>query len=406
MNTKSPVLRLFPVLLLNLIGFAIAIPVLPALAKDLGGTATDVGFLYAIQAAGQLLMAPIWGAASDRFGRKNTLIATFVISAVFDMMTALSPTLWLLYISRFLVGMCAGNIATASALIADATDDDSRSKGMAVIGISFGIGFTIGAGLGAGISVFEVPGPGLLGTGLPFAIGAAIYVLAAILGAFLLIEPTRDVQARRENRVQVGLSSILDHLRRRPVALMCGIYFTYSLAVTIMEGTFFVYANEIYGWEEKQVGMVFAALGLLMALVQGGIGRVSKKIGDRKMVGVGVVLLGVGLALVPLNHALWFLFVFLGISTVGRALVHPGILSMTSSLSPDPSQTGSLMGVLQSFSSLSRILGPAIGGLIFVHISFGAPFWISGVLLLISGVWWWRAGRGLLQKGATAGEAG
>ncbi|AWV90775.1 MFS transporter [Bradymonas sediminis] len=398
MNTKSPVLRLFPVLLVNLIGFAISIPVLPALAYALDGTATDVGFLYAIQALGQLLMAPIWGAISDRFGRKRTLIATFLTAAVFEVMTALTPALWLLYIVRFLVGMCAGNVATASALIADSTDPQSRSKGMAVIGISFGIGFTIGAGLGAWISTFGASGPGPLATGLPFAIGACIYVIAAIMGVFLLIEPTRDAAARRENRVKTGLASIAHHLKSRPVALMCGIFFSYSLAITIMEGTFFVYANEIYGWEQKQVGMSFAAFGLLMALVQGGIGRISKKIGDRRMVGIGVLLVGVGLTVTPFNHALWFLFVFLGLATVGRALVHPGILSMTSSLSPDPSQTGALMGVLQSFASLSRVVGPAIGGLIFVHISHGAPFWLSGVLLLVTGAWWWKAGRVLMAR--------
>src|SRR5690554_503784 len=398
MKTKNPVLRLFPVLLINLIGFAISIPVLPALAYALDGTATDVGYLYAIQALGQLLMAPIWGAVSDRFGRKRTLIATFLTAAVFEVMTALTPTLWLLYISRFLVGMCAGNVATASALISDSTDHASRSKGMAVIGISFGIGFTIGAGLGAGISTFGDPGPGPLGTGLPFAIGAGIYVLAAIIGAFWLIETTRDAQARRENRVKTGFASIAHHLKSRPVALMCAIYFTYSLAVTIMEGTFFVYANAVYGWEQKQVGIAFAGFGFLMALVQGGIGRISKKIGDRKMVGIGVVMVGAGLALAPLNHALWYLFVFLGFATVGRALVHPGVLSMTSRLSPDPSQTGALMGVLQSFASLSRVMGPAIGGLIFVHISQGAPFWLSGVLLLIAGVWWWKAGHLLLRE--------
>lgn len=390
-TSKRPVLRLFPVLLLNLIGFAIAVPVLPALAKDLGGTAVDVGFLYAIQAFGQFVMAPVWGAMSDRFGRKRTLLATFVTAAIFDFLTALSPTLLLLYVTRLLVGMCAGNVATASALIADATDAESRSKGMAVIGISFGIGFTVGAGLGAGISTLEQAGPGLLGTGLPFAVGAGIYLLAALLGVFLLVEPAKDASARRENRVQVGWQSILNHLKRRPVAVMCAMFFFYTLTVTILEGTFFVYADQVYGWHEKQVGMVFAGLGLLMALVQGGIGRLSKKLGDRPMTGLGLLLLGAGLALAPAEHALWFLFTFLGIATVGRALVHPGALSLTSHLSDQTGDTGKVMGVLQSFGSLARIIGPALGGLMFRHIAFQAPFVAAGVLLLIAGGWWWFA---------------
>jgi MFS family permease len=389
MSKKRPVLRLFPVLLLNLIGFAIAIPVLPALAKDLGGDAVDVGFLYAIQAFGQFVMAPLWGAISDRFGRKRTLIATFMTAAVFEMLTALTPTLWLLYVMRLLVGMCAGNVATASALIADATDAESRSKGMAVIGISFGIGFTIGAGLGAGISTLEQPGPGILGTGLPFAVASGIYVLTTIVAVFLLVEPAKDAAARRMNRVKVGFKAITRHLRRRPVAIMCTIFFFYTLAVTILEGTFFVYADAVYGWEEKQVGMVFAGLGLLMAVVQGGVGRISKAVGDRRMTMIGVVLLAVGLAIAPISEAVWFLLCFLGIATIGRALAHPGLLSLTSSVSADPSETGKVMGVLQSFASLARIIGPALGGLLFRDVAIEAPFWIAGALLLIAGIWWW-----------------
>ncbi len=389
MKKKRPVLRLFPVLLLNLIGFAIAVPVLPALAKDLGGTAVDVGFLYAIQALGQFIMAPVWGGISDRFGRKRTLLATFLTAAVFDFLTALSPSLLVLYIMRLLVGMCAGNVATASALIADATDAESRSKGMAVIGISFGIGFTVGAGLGAAISTMEQAGAGLWGSGLPFAVGAAIYVLAALVGVFLLVEPTQDAGERRENRVKISFQAIANHLKRRKIAVMCTIFFFYTLAVTILEGTFFVYADKIYGWHEKQVGLVFAGLGLLMAIVQGGVGRLSKKVGDRTMTGLGVLLLGVGLVLTPSEHMLWFLFTFLGVATVGRAFVHPGVLSMTSHLSQKSTQTGKVMGVLQSFGSLARIFGPALGGLLFRHVSPQAPFWAAGGVLLLAGAWWW-----------------
>lgn len=391
MSKKRPVLRLFPVLLLNLIGFAIAIPVLPALAKDLGGDAVDIGFLYAIQAFGQFVMAPVWGAISDRFGRKRTLLATFAAAAVFEALTALAPTLWLLYLLRLLVGFSAGNVATASALIADATDAESRSKGMAVIGISFGIGFTIGAGLGAYISTFEQPGPGLWGSGLPFAVASGIYVLTILAGIFLLVEPAKDAAARRQNRVKVGLSAVRELLSRRPVFVMCAVFFAYTLAVTILEATIFVYVEEVFGWAEMETGMVFAGLGLLMALVQGGVGRISKKIGDRPMVGIGLFLLAVGLAVSPSIKTVAFMLTFFALATIGRALAHPGLLSITSGVSSQPSETGKIMGVLQSSGSLARVVGPAIGGLLFRHIAIEAPFWIAGSILLLAGAWWWKA---------------
>ena len=391
MSKKRPVLRLFPVLLLNLIGFAIAIPVLPALAQDLGGNAVDIGFLYAIQAFGQFIMAPVWGGLSDRFGRKHTLIATFITAGVFELLTALTPTLWLLYLMRLLVGMCAGNVATASALIADATNAETRSKGMAVIGISFGVGFTIGAGLGAGISTLEQAGPGLMGSGLPFAVASGIYLLATLVGIWLLVEPAKSASKRRRNRVQVGWRAITHTLRRRPVAIMCTIFFFYTLAITILEGTFFVFADAVYGWEEKEVGMVFAGLGLLMALVQGGIGRIADKIGDRRMAAAGIFLLAIGLAVAPSVKLAWFMLGFFAVATVGRALVHPAMLSLTSGLSTGPEETGKLMGVLQSFGSLARIVGPGLGGLIFQYVAIEAPFWIAGALLFIAGLWWWSA---------------
>jgi MFS transporter, DHA1 family, tetracycline resistance protein len=391
MSAKRPVLRLFPVLVLNLIGFGIAIPVLPALAQDLGGDAVDVGLLYSIQALGQFVMAPMWGAISDRFGRKRTLIATFLTAAVFEVLTALTPTLLLLYLSRLLVGMCAGNVATASALIADATDAESRSKGMAVIGISFGIGFTLGAGLGGSISRLEQEGPGLLGSGLPFAVAAGIYLLTALVGAWLLVEPAKDVDERKKNRVRIGLRGIVRHLRRRSVQVMCAIFFFYTVAVAILEATFFLYAESIFGWDEFGVGMTFAGLGLLMALVQGGIGRISAWIGDRTMTGLGLVLLALGLAIAPTTGTLWFLLGFLGVATIGRALAHPGLLSLTSAASPEATQTGKIMGTLQSFGSLARIGAPALGGLVFREVGPQAPFWLAGALLLVASAWWWVA---------------
>ncbi|MFW5966382.1 MAG: MFS transporter [Persicimonas sp.] len=393
MRIERPVLRLFPVLLLNLIGFAIAIPVLPALAQDLGGDAVDIGFLYAIQAFGQFVMAPLWGAVSDRIGRKRTLLLTFLAAAIFEFLSSVAMSLWFLYAMRLIVGMCAGNIATASAMIADATDEESRSQGMAVIGISFGIGFTIGAGLGGAISTLEQPGAGILGTGLPFAVAAGIYLLAALAGAFLLVEPAKGAEERRKNRVKVDLESILAQVRRRPVLVMCTISFFYTLSVTILESTFFVYADAVFDWREKEVGFVLAGMGFLMAIVQGGIGRISNLIGDRPMTGLGAGLLAVGLALAPSTETVWLLFVFLGIATVGRGLIHPGILSLTSGLSDDPSQTGKIMGVQQSFASLARIIGPALGGVVFQKIAHGAPFWLAGGLLAIAGVWWWWASR-------------
>lgn len=386
---KRPLARLFPVLLINLIAFAIAIPVLPALAQDLGATPLHVALLYAVQALGQFVMAPVWGALSDRLGRRPALLATFIGAGFFELLTAFAGQLWVLFALRLMVGFCAGNVATASALISDATDSQTRSKGMAIIGISFGVGFTVGAGLGAFISTLEQPGPGFWGSGLPFAVAAALYALTALLGFILLIEPVSDSGDRRANRPRLGLRGLRQLLARPTVRKMCGLFFFYTSAVTIMESTFFLYADAVFGFQEKEVGLIFAGLGLLMAVVQGGVGRISRRIGDRAMAGVGVALLSAGLIAAPALPSLWFLLCALGLATVGRALIHPGALSLMSNLAQAPSETGRIMGVLQSAGSLARITGPAIGGLAFQHLAVQAPFLIAGALLAAAGLAWW-----------------
>lgn len=390
MSQPSPIRSLFPILLLNLTAFAIAIPVLPALAYAVGGSAVDVGLLYAVQSLGQFLMAPIWGKVSDKLGRKPILLATFAAAACLELITAFIGSLGLLYVARFFVGLCAGNVATASAMIADSTDGADRSKGMAVIGISFGIGFTLGPAIGAAVGVVAESGvPGITGAGMPFAAAAALNVITIILGIFLLVEPARSVAERQKNRIKTSSISVWRQLRDGPVFLLCALFFLYTVSLTVLEGTFFIYMEAVYDYDIVEVGIIFAAMGLLMALCHGAVGPLSRRLGDRRMTLLGVMVLGAGLMAAPVYPALWFLLLALGIATFGRALVHPGILAMMSKRETGRNDTGQLMGMLTSSASLGRIFGPALGGFIFAYITPAAPFYFAGALLLVTGVVWW-----------------
>lgn len=386
---SSPIRRLFPILLLNLIAFAIAIPVLPSLAYAVGGDALDVGLLYAAQSLGQFLMAPVWGLVSDRIGRKPVLIATFLAAAILELITAFLASLPLLYLTRFTVGLCAGNVATASALIADSTDHENRSKAMAVIGISFAVGFTLGPFIGAMVGLATEPGlTGLSGAGLPFVVAAGINLVAAGLGSFVLLEPPTNTRQRRSNRRRLPGRTILNQLREGPISLISLVFLIYTIAITTLEGIFFVYMEAVYGYDIVEVGFIFAAMGLLMVLYHGAIGPLSRRIGDESMTLLGIALLGLGLLIAPFNQALWFFFLFLGIATFGRAVVHPGTLAMMSNQSQGTSETGQLMGILQSAASLGRILGPAIGGFLFATLSPAAPFFFAGGILLLTALTW------------------
>ena len=386
---KKVLLRLFPVLLLNLTAFAVAIPILPALVKAMGGGGFEVGALFATQAAGQFLMAPLWGKLSDRVGRKSILLVTILGALLADVWTANTFSLELLFTARFFSGLFAGNIATASALIADATDARSRSKGMALIGICFGLGFTLGPGIGALTSHFAPDTLGPLGRGLPFLVSAGINALVLVLGAWLLREASDHREDRARARASRRPDSVKQLLARRPIAIMSSFFLTYSVTVTILETTFLLYMAATYGYDETQVGLFFAGMGILAALVQGGVGKISAKLGDVRMTLTGVALLGAGLALATVYEALWFLVAFLALASVGRALLQPGGMAMMSALARDEQETGKVMGLMQSAQSLGRIAGPLVGGVLYDQIAPRAPFIGAGCLLLGFGVWWW-----------------
>ncbi len=387
-----PLLRLFPVLLLNLTAFGVSIPVVPALARELGATGAMVGAIFALQAIGQLIMAPLWGKLSDRIGRKPVLALTIFGAAMADLLTATSTSLVFLFLARFAAGLCAGNVATASALVSDATEAHNRSRGMAIIGICFGLGFTMGPGLGALASTWGAPGVGPLGRGLPFVVAASINLIAALLAVVLLREPSGDIEERARRRMARRPTGLRE-LMRRPGVVVMGVFFTVlTVGVTIQETTFFLYANARYGFDEAQVGVLFAGMGLLSALVQGGIGRISGLLGDRRMSALGLALLALGLGMTPLWEVLPFLLVCLTLAAVGRALTQPGGLALMASLGRSEDEGGRLMGLAQSATSMGRVLGPAIGGVAF-DADPRAPFVLSGVLLAVMGVWWARAAR-------------
>ena len=378
-------LRLFAVLLFYVITLGISLPVLPAVALAHGGDGFDVGLLYAIQSLGQFLVAPLWGGLSDRIGRRWAMVIALLGVALIEGSTAFCTSLPLLYGMRFAAGLAGGTVAIGSSFAADVTDRDNRAKGMAVVGISFGLGFTIGPAIGAisasiggkGMSPFEM--------GLPFLVAAGCATLAAIFAATLIRDvATRTVSSER----RPGWAEIKRLLTIRNLRWLFGFYFVYTFAASIMEGAFFLYMNHQYLYDQTQVGYVFAGLGILTALTQGGIGRAAKKLGERKLASSGGLIVSVTLVIAPFMKPIAAFLATMSFTTVGRALVQPSILSLTSRSSPSEEETGRVMGTLQSASSLGRITGPAIGGWCFRSVAPESPFIVAGVVFFVMAVAW------------------
>ena len=361
----------------------VALPIIPAMTLALGGDGMDVGFIFAVQALGQFLAATSWGALSDRIGRRNTMIITLFLVALLELMTAFASQLWVLYALRFAFGIAGGTIAIGSAHAADITTEENRSKGMAVVGVSFGLGFTFGPAIGAFTASFGSKAIGWSDIGLPFVIASGFGFLAAFLAFFLIKDASEKTKARKG-----GIKQILSYLGYRDLKWMFLIFMLYTAAAAIMEGTMFLYMKETYGFDRTNVGYIFAGLGILTAVIQGGVGRMAKAWGEKKMIFGGGLSVAVGLLLAPFFKPLLGFIGALGITTAGRAFVHPGILALTSLKTPSDEERGKVMGALQSSSSLGRIWGPAIGGILYERVSYGAPFWVAGLIMLFAILIW------------------
>ena len=372
---NRPLLRIFAVLLVELIGFGLIIPVIPYFAEGMGADSVLVGLLFAAQYAGQFLTAPLWGGLSDRVGRKPVMIVTVALAAVASLLTALSGNLWALFGARIFAGLAAGNISTASAYVTDVTSEEDRSKGMAVIGISFALGFTVGPGLGAWLSGY--------GPQVPFLVSVGISAVNAVLAAVILREPPHAPQPKK------GRGELWRMIQAQPTTrVMCGLNLWYTVALSFLEVPFAFYLASQFQRGTGTYGALMSGLGVVMILVQGGlVRRLSKKVGDVSMGMVGLGVLAVGMMAAPAVQNLAWLVVMLVVASLGRGLAQPGMQAVASK-SAKPGEAGLVMGAFQAAASLGRVFGPALGGFIY-RLHPPALFWSAGAILAVClGAWW------------------
>jgi len=375
---------LFAVVIVDLVGFGVVMPVLPFWAQEFGADAAEFGLLQSSYAVAQLLCAPLWGRLSDRVGRRPVLLSTIAGTALAMLATGLAPSLTWLFASRLLAGGFAANISVASAYIADVTPPEERTRWMGLLGASFGIGFVLGPAIGGLLAPY--------GHAVPMFFTAGLAALNWGVAALRLVEPARhEAQGRGGPRL-----ALLRDPALRAVVLA---NLAFSLAVTQLE-TFFAYLmRDRFGWGASQFAWILVAMALVMGGIQGGgMKALSARYPERRLVVAGVVVLAFGFAGVPLAPTVALLVLPLLLAAVGRAVAQPALLSLASQAAR-PEQRGAVMGAFQSSASLARVLGPALGGLLYA-VAVPYPFWLASALLV--GV---AAAAGALPRGAAGGGA-
>jgi DHA1 family tetracycline resistance protein-like MFS transporter len=368
---------LFLIVVIDLVGFGLVIPLLPFYAVRFGASPQLVTSLLAIYSLMALLSAPLWGRLSDRIGRRPVLMSSLAAGALAYLWMGAADALWMLLAARGLAGICAGNIAAAQAYIADVTTPENRAKGMGLIGAAFGLGFIIGPALGG---LLAGNNPASADLAMPAWVAAGLSGIA-LLGVVFVLPESRPLAARQNIPARSRLAAILGALRRPILSRLILIFFLVILAFSGMESTFALWAMRQFGWGPSQVAYVFAYVGLLSAVLQGGlIGRLSRRFGEERLLLVGLALIGIGLLTLPAARSMSLLALVLAALAVGMGLVQPSLNSLISRRSGREEQ-GEVLGVSQSVGSLARVLGPLAAGFLFTEFGRDAPYLWGAALI-------------------------
>lgn len=393
-KSRSPLVIIFITIFIDLVGFGIVIPVLPLYAERYGASEATVGILLAIYSAMQFVFAPILGKLSDRVGRRPVLLVSLLGTSIGFLimgfapkmpvgfaLLGLAPTLVWLFIARIIDGISGGNISTAQAYIADVTSPEERSKGMGLIGAAFGLGFIFGPAIGGLMSHVSAGAPFFFASAMAAANATALY--------FLLPESLSH-EHRTEARRRASISEIFEQGGGWHLKAIMAAYFFATIAFAMLTATYALFANHRFNFDAIHTGYMFTYVGVLGAIIQGGLlGRLVKAFGEKTLAVSGTAIFAASMFALPSAATLTTLIVASTGIAIGNSLMTPSLNGLASK-SVGAAWQGRMLGVMVSVASLARIIGPVLGGWLLSRdpddsAHYGrSPYWISGAIMLVA----------------------
>jgi DHA1 family tetracycline resistance protein-like MFS transporter len=421
------ILPIFIIVLIDLLGLTVIIPLMPLYATSFGADPLLIGVLGAAYPIMQFIGAPFLGRLSDRFGRKPILIVSQLGTFVGFLMLGLANSLWLLFLARIVDGISGANISTAQAAITDSTNEKTRTQGLGLLGAAFGLGFIIGPVI-AFLS--------LAATGndyrVPAFVAAGFSALSILLTTFWFQE-TLPVEKRGEQDSTPAFSfaAMFKALRNPAVGILLALMFAQQIAFGGFEQMLSLFTLNRLGLNASGNAVIFVFVGVIVVAVQGGfIGPWSRKLGDRRLIYLGLASLAVGLtfvALTPRQPVPWYskaaltqelaasgdfrthenpttrnlqigipnddhngwmglAWILLAMvpASIGGGVLQPSINSLiTKRVKRD--EVGGILGISASFLSGANAVAPLLGGAIFQALGATWPFLFGGLLM---GVLW------------------
>jgi DHA1 family tetracycline resistance protein-like MFS transporter len=420
---KKKILPIFVIVLVDLLGLTLIIPLLPLYAASFAATPMVIGMLGAAYPLMQFIGAPVLGRLSDRYGRRPVLLISQLGTLIGFLMLGFASTLWMLFLSRIIDGISGANIATAQAAITDSTTEKNRTQGLGLIGAAFGIGFIIGPVI-AFISL-EASGNNYA---VPAFIAAGFSLLSILLTYFWLPETLpKEARGKGESNNAFSLSALFQALRHPTVGFLLVLMFAQQIAFGGFEQLLALFTLSGLGMNASRNAIIFVYVGVIVVAVQGYfIGRWSRRFGDRRLIYLGLAALAIGLVLFSFtprmtlpgyskealtaeltasgggaslenqgvqelsvdlpedgNSGWWGLVWILGTMipiAVGGGILHPGINSLITKR-VEYTEVGGMLGISAALLSAANAIAPLLGGAIFQTLGPGWPFLMGGLIL-------------------------
>ena len=368
---RSPLLPIFLIVMVDVLGLTIILPLLPFYAERLGASPTVVGLLVSTYAACQLVAGPVLGQMSDRVGRRPLLLVSQMGTFIGFLILAWAGfigLLWLVFVSRIIDGLTAGNLSLAQAYISDVTRPEERAKSFGVIGVAFGIGFLIGPAISGFLSTFGYQYPIFAAAALSFTSILSTYFLLPSAPVIPESEKREGPAPPAGRRLRVlDWGNYATYFKRPVLAPLLWQFFSFAFTFAIFMSGFALFAERRYTWNGhpfgvKEVGYVFAYVGFLGIILQGGlIGRLVRRFGEDNLVYSGFVTATAGFAMIGFSYRLPGLLVASSISSFGTGVLRPALTSLITQRAGREEQ-GVVLGLTQSLMSVAQIIGPVIAG--------------------------------------------
>ncbi|HEU4407267.1 MAG TPA: MFS transporter [Polyangiaceae bacterium] len=402
--SASLLLPVFLVVLTDVFGMTLVIPLMAIYAERMGATPLQATLLVSTFALCQLVSGPLLGTWSDRVGRKPVLLVSQIGTMLGFLLMARAEVLWLVYVSRAIDGATAGNLTTAQALIADHTPPERRSTAFAVIGIAFGLGFFIGPFATGYLSQFGLATPIYAAAGLS-ALGVVL-TAALVPGGLPPARPAGPEGPGGRRLAPFAWGEYAGYFRRPGLGGRLVQFLLFALAFSLFtsgialfaERRFFDWQGRLFG--PREVGYLFAYAGFLGILLQGGlIGRLVRRFGEPALVRAGFAALGLGYFGLGLVEHVPAIVAVTTLNSFGHGVLRPALTGLISQRA-EAHEQGVVLGLSQSLTSLSSVTAPALAGVLIGRGWLTAWAWVAAAFA-VGG--WALAARGRAARAEAAG---